>query len=411
MKYRRSGMSYSKIITKDALKSRNVLVRVDFNVPMENGVAQDNSRIKNALPTIKFLKEAGAKIILLSHLGSTASRNHAQSLKNILNNVADECESKIAFVEDCLSENAHHTIKCASDGDIILMENLRFYPEEEKCDLDFAKCISSLGDFYINEAFSASHRKHASIFAVPKFLPHAFGLSFANEIQLIDNFFDDATSHKMGIIGGAKLSTKINLLKKLVKNVDKLALGGSIAVAFLSHFKKLPKCPYSSDVYAEEISQITENAKKYGCELVMPVDFLIADAKQRPCLMDASDVDTASIFDIGPRSVELFKHHLRECKIALWNGPMGMFEKEHYDQSTISLAQEISSLSKNGKLISIICGGDTTFAMNKFNVSQHISHVSTAGGALLSYLSDSELPGILAMTDPYVLQRDSIQQW
>jgi phosphoglycerate kinase len=352
---------------------------------------RDSSRIKNVVPTIEFLKDAGAKIILISHLGKTASFNQIQSLRNIVDKVANECKSNIVFIDDCLDANASFTIDNAPAQDIVLMENLRFYPEEEKCDMDFAKRLANLADFYINEAFSVSHRKHASIFAVPQFLPHAFGLSFTKEIKIINDFFSDALSPKMGIIGGAKLSTKINLLKNLVRKVDKLALGGEIANVFQSFGKNSPSGGGDLNSYAEEVSKIIENSQKYNCELIMPIDFsMTADS---------------SIADIGHRSVELFRLHIRKSRTVLWNGPMGLFEKAPFDRGTRSLALEISRLSRDGKLVSIIGGGDTAFAMNKFKASQDLSYVSTAGGAFLAYLEGSELPGIAAMHDSYVLRQ------
>ncbi|MDR0753059.1 MAG: phosphoglycerate kinase [Holosporaceae bacterium] len=384
-------MLCSKIVTRSDFKDKKVLVRVDFNVPLEDGIVQDSLRIKNVVPTIEFLKSAGAKVILISHLGKTACFNKTQSLRNIVDKVAKECKSNVVFIDDCLDANASFTIDNTSSQNVILMENLRFYPEEEKCDMDFAKRLANLADFYINEAFSVSHRKHASIFAIPQFLPHAFGLSFTKEIRAINGFFSSALSPKMGIIGGAKLSTKINLLKNLVQKVDKLALGGEIANAFQSFGKNTPSGGGDSTAYAEEVSKIIENSRKYNCELIMPVDFYIAA--------------DSSIADIGHRSVELFQWHIRESKTILWNGPMGMFEKAQFDHGTKSLALEIAKLSRDGKLVSIIGGGDTAFAMNKFNVSQDLSYVSTAGGAFLAYLEGSELPGIAAMHNFYVLQQ------
>jgi phosphoglycerate kinase len=384
-------MLCSKVVTKSDLKDKKVLVRVDFNVPLDDGIVRDSSRIKNVIPTIEFLKNARARIILISHLGKTACFNQAQSLRNIVDEVAQQCKSNVVFIDDCLDADASFIIDNAPAQDIILMENLRFYPEEEKCDVEFAKRLANLADFYINEAFSVSHRKHASVFAIPQFLPHALGLSFMKEIRIINDFFSDALSPKMCIIGGTKLSTKINLLKNLAKKVDKLALGGGIANVFQSFEKNSSFGGGDSNIYAEEVSKIIKNSQKYNCQLIMPIDFsMTADF---------------SIADIGPRSIELFQQHIRESKTVLWNGPVGLFEKAPFDQGTRSLALEISQLSRDGKLISIIGGGDTAFAMNKFKVSQDLSYVSTAGGAFLAYLEGSELPGIAAMHDPCVLQQ------
>ena len=224
------------------LQGKRVIVRVDLNVPIQNGIVQDISRIKNISPTIDFLKKAHSKVILISHLGKTNPKNDAQSLRHIAKALEEEYTSRVIFIDDCLSEQADKIISDASYDDLILLENLRFYKEEEACDQEFAQKLARLGDFYINEAFSVSHRKHASVYALPQFLPHALGLAFKKEIGVIDNFLNNAKSPKMSIVGGAKLSTKVNLLKNLVKKVDKLALGGEIAGAFLAFQGISPYC-------------------------------------------------------------------------------------------------------------------------------------------------------------------------
>jgi phosphoglycerate kinase len=399
---------FNRIVKKDELKNKRVLVRTDFNVPTENGVVQDSSRIKNALPTIEFLKAAGAKIILISHFGKSSNFNHEQSLRNLIDIVAKEYNSKIIFIEDCLSENAEAIIKDSPIDSIILPENLRFYPGEEECDDAFAKQLAMLADFYINEAFSVSHRRHASIFALPQFLPHAFGLSFRKEIGVIDNFFSCALSPKMCIVGGAKLSTKVDLLKNLTKRVDKLAVGGSIAGVFMSASEKHSLNIPDADKYRCEVAEIIENARKYNCELILPTDFSALVSNEEFCRTIISSEDSmAKIFDIGPNSVELFKHHMRESRMLLWNGPVGLFEKSPFDFGTASIAREAAQLTRSGRLTSVIGGGDTGFAINKFNLSEDMSYISTAGGAFLSYMEGKELPGISAMKDAAVLVDDN----
>jgi phosphoglycerate kinase len=399
-------MYESNAVGKDYFKNKKVLVRVDFNVPLEDGKVQDNSRIIGALPTIKFLQDGGAKIILISHMGKTTAPSSEQSLKIVLKEVAEAYNSKIVFIDDCLQKNAPAIIDESEAGDIILMENLRFHPEEEKCDFEFAKRLANLADFYVNEAFSVSHRKHASIFGIPQFLPHALGISFRKEIQIINDFLDNAPSPRMCIIGGAKLSTKITLLKNLVKKVDKLALGGGIAGAFLSFLGNSSLKVFNPLEYEKDVKEIIENARQHNCELIMPVDFsaLISESGLFHHRIISSENSAATIFDIGPHSVELFRRHLEESKILLWNGPVGLFEKAPFDFGTISLAKEVARLTKAGKLISVVGGGDTRFAMNKFQIIDELSYVSTAGGAFLSYLEGTELPGITAMKNPRILQ-------
>ncbi|MDR0968608.1 MAG: phosphoglycerate kinase [Holosporaceae bacterium] len=389
-------------ISTNHLKNKRVIVRVDFNVPIENGVIQDNSRIKNAFPTIKLLREAGAKIILISHLGKTTAPCAEQSLRILIDEVAREYGSNVAFIDDCLAENAASIINNSNAGDIILMENLRFHPEEEKCDMKFAKRLASLADLYVNEAFSVSHRKHASIWGIPQFLVSAFGISFKREVRTIDDFYNKAPSPKICIIGGAKLSTKIKLLKNLVKKVDKLIIGGKIVEAFLAFQGNSSFKLVDLGEFKEDVAEIIANARQRGCELIMPIDFsaMICENGVFHHAIVSSESDVATIFDIGPASIELFKRHIEKSKIVLWNGPVGLFEKAPFDRGTAAIAQLVAKLTRERKLLSIIGGGDTGFAMNKFNAAQDMTYVSTAGGAFLSYLEGSELPGIAAIPDP-----------
>ncbi|GHT95720.1 phosphoglycerate kinase [Alphaproteobacteria bacterium] len=394
-------MDCAKVIASNDLKNKRVLVRVDFNVPMQDGVVQDLSRIKLVSPTIAFLKKVGAKIILMSHLGKPFQWEEKLSLRNLLKIIAEEYSSNVTFIEDYLDANTSRIISDSPPNDLILLENLRFHPGEVACDDDFARKLASLADFYINDAFSTSHRKHASICAVPKFLPHAFGLSFVSELRILDYFFNNAPSPKMTIVGGSKLSTKINLLKNLVKRTNKLALGGGIAGAFLGYHDTHSLKILDGEEYAEEVAEIIENAGKYKCELILPVDFsaLVSKYDHSDYVVVSSSNSNTSIFDIGPESVELFRRHLRESACVLWNGPLGLFEKTPFDFGTISVAQEVAALSREGKLISIIGGGDTAFAMNKFGITKDLTYKSTSGGAFLTYLEGNSLPGIIAMKD------------
>lgn len=397
-------MLNSKIVTINELKNKKVLVRVDFNVPVYRGVVQDISRIKNIASTINFLKKAQAKIILISHLGKTSISGQGQSLRCVIDVLSKEYNSKVVFIEDCLDINAKDIIEKSSYDDLILLENLRFHKEEEECDAQFAKKLADLADFYINEAFSVSHRKHASVYEIPKLLPHAFGLSFLKEIRVIDDFLNNAKLPKMSIVGGSKLSTKIKLLKNLVKKIDKLALGGGIAGAFLAFQGNGSLKVFEPGEYKNDIAEILENAKKYGCEIILPIDFaaLISDSDAGSNAIIRSEANT-SVFDIGPASIELFKKHIMESSTILWNGPVGLFEKAPFDFGTMSLAKEVGRLSREGKITSIVGGGDTAFAMNKFGVAQDLTYQSTSGGAFLTYLEGSELPGFIAMKDACIL--------
>ena len=395
-------------IQKEALRGKKVLVRVDFNVPTKDGNVEDITRIRNAYPTIKFLQDAGARIILMSHLGKTTAPNPKQSLRILLEHVSREFKANVAFIEDFLSDETPQVIKSCAKNDIILLENLRFHPEEEACDPEFAKKLASLADFYINEAFSVAHRKHASVYEVPKYLPHAFGIGFVKELEMLDGFLEGSRSPKMCIIGGAKLSSKVKLLKNLATKVDYLALGGGIAGAFLGYYGNSSFKVFNQEGYDVYIKEILESAEKHNCKLVMPTDFsaLIGtnDEHMDQAIISSSGTENANIFDIGPESVEIFKKYIHESSTVLWNGPLGLFEKSPFDFGTRAVAEEVAKLTREKKIISIVGGGDTTFAMNKFNVSQDLTYQSTSGGAFLTYLEGSELYGISSMEDGEILK-------
>lgn len=397
-------MMTTNFIAATDLQGKRVIVRVDLNVPIQNGLVQDISRIRNIAPTINFLKKAHSKIILISHFGKTSSKNEAQSLKQVVSALENEYKSKVVFIDDCLSEQADKIISEASFDDLILLENLRFYKEEEACDQEFAKKLAKFGDFYINEAFSVSHRKHASVYALPLFLPHALGLAFKKEMGVIDNFLNNAKSQKMSIVGGAKLSTKVNLLKNLVKKVDKLALGGGIAGAFLAFQGNTSLKIAAQKEFEKEVIEIVGKAKECGCKLIFPVDFSALMSENNENSIITVDGLNASIFDIGPESVKLFLRHIRESATILWNGPVGLFEKTPFDFGTRSIGEEIARLTREGRIVSIVGGGDTGFAMNKFGFSKDLTYQSTSGGALLAYLEGNKLPGLMAMKDAFSLQ-------
>lgn len=387
----------SYLVHPSDLRGCRVLVRVDFNVPIKGGTVQDVSRIKNIAPTISFLREARAKIILMSHLGKTALYNESQSLKQVISSLERLYNLHVVFIDDCLSSQAAKIISHASCDDLILLENLRFHPEEENCDESFAQKLANLGEFYINEAFSVSHRKHASIFCLPKLLPHAFGLAFLKEKYTIDSFLNNAKPPRMAIVGGAKLSTKVNLLKNIVKKIDKLAVGGGIAGVFLAFLGNTALKIDNQKQFEKDVIDIIGNAKEYGCELIFPDDFcaLISDDNARTII--STDGLKASIFDIGPNSVQRFIEHIRSSTAVLWNGPVGLFETPPFDFGTKSLCKEIGYLTRGGKLTSIVGGGDTVYAVNKFCSAQDFTYQSTSGGAFLTYLEGGKMPGIVAM--------------
>ena len=383
------------------IANKTVLMRVDFNVPVQDGIVQDDARIKIPLDTVKSLQKLGNKIVLMSHLGKTCMPCESQSLKQVIPNVEEIYQTPVLFIDDCLSDKAPEIIKEAPKDCLILLENLRFHPEEEKCDLEFAKKLASLGDVYVNEAFSASHRAHASLVGVPRFLPSALGLSLKKEVQIVDDFFSKDVPVKMCLVGGAKLETKVKLLQRLVQKVDKLALGGGIAAAFLADLNTAALMPFIPIGYEKEVEIIKQCAKDYNCELILPTDFsalIFSESAFEPAII-SSDAQQANIFDIGVESVKLFSEHIRKSNAFLWNGPVGLFERSPFDYGTRTLATVVAEQTTAGKLISILGGGDTCYAMSMFNLQDRFTHLSTAGGAFLQYIEGTDLPGITAIQE------------
>ncbi|MBO7537361.1 MAG: phosphoglycerate kinase [Alphaproteobacteria bacterium] len=372
------------------LSGKIVLVRVDFNVPMDGGTIMDDARIKVPVATVKELKNRGAKVVLMSHMGKTSDQAEAPSLRQLIPVIEKIYGNSVLFIEDYLGENARSLIEKAPHDDLVFFENLRFHPQEESCDLDFARKLASLGDFFVNEAFSVSHRKHASVFGIPQFLPSDLGENFKKEIKNIERFFNHSSGKRMAIIGGSKLSTKIKLLKRLVTKVDKLALGGGIAGAFLSYFKNDISGIFEFGEYEADVKEIVENAKKFGCELIVPTDFsALISTKSDHAIMRSEDSNT-TVFDIGPDSVKLLEDHILTSDMVLWNGPVGLFERSPFEFGTKTIAEFIAERTQNHHLISIIGGGDTGFAMKKFGVADKMTCISTAGGAFLNYVENED---------------------
>lgn len=379
------------------LSNKTALVRVDFNVPIDNGIVMDDARIRVPLKTIQDLRKHGAKVVLMSHWGKITDRDEIYSLKQLVPVIEKIYGSSVTFVENYLDEGIRDFIDKVPQNDIILLENLRFYKQEEDCDLDFAEKLASLGDVFVNEAFSVSHRKHASVFGVPQFLPSMLGKHFKKEIKNIETFFNKESGKRMAIIGGSKLPTKVKLLKKLVSKVDKLALGGGIAGAFLSYFGEQSLMLSTQEKYASDVKEIINNAKEYGCELIVPTDFSALISAKDDHAIIRSEKNNTSVFDIGPDSVELLKKHIVDSDMVLWNGPVGLFERSPFEFGTKAIAEFIAERTQKYGLISIVGGGDTGFAMKKFKVANKVTCISTAGGAFLTYVEDEDCPALEAI--------------
>ncbi len=379
------------------LAGKIVLVRVDFNVPMDDGDIMDDARIRVPLKTVQDLRNKGAKVVLMSHLGKTSNGDKILSLKQLIPTVEKIYGCPVTFIENYLEKGTRDFISKIPQNDMILFENLRFHKQEEDCDLEFAKKLASLGDVFVNEAFSVSHRKHASVFGIPQFLPSILGENFKKEIKNIETFFNKKSGKRMAIIGGSKLPTKIKLLKKLVSKVDKLALGGGIAGAFLSYLGNESLTLSDPGEYASDVKEIIDNAKNFGCELIVPTDFSALISSNHDNAIIRSDNSNTSVFDIGPDSVELLKEHIVNSNMVLWNGPVGLFERSPFEFGTKTIAEFIAERTQKHGLISIIGGGDTGFAMKKFNVADKVTCISTAGGAFLTYIEDEDCPALEAI--------------
>lgn len=389
------------------LDNKRILYRADLNVPVnEEKQVTDFSRLTAILPTLKTLVEQKAKIILCSHFGRPQEKEERYSLKflaavleSLLNKNGINCS--VSFVDDCIGEKVETAKSCLEAGDILLLENLRFYEEEKKNDSSFAEQLAQGSDLYINDAFSCAHRAHASIEAITHYLPSYPGKLMQQELTMLEKIVGAAEKPVWGIIGGSKISTKIGVLKNLVQNMDGIVIGGAMANVFLKqsgYEVGISLCDEAELPLAEEISQL---AQKYQCEILLPSDIVIAKE-----LSDNTDSSIASldempqdqmILDIGPETLEQIKHILSSAKTVLWNGPVGAFEFAPFAKGSIDLAQFLAQQTLNESLITLAGGGDTLAALEKANVKDDLTYCSTAGGAFLEWLEGKTLPGVVPL--------------
>ncbi|KRT15810.1 phosphoglycerate kinase [Pedobacter ginsenosidimutans] len=386
-------------------KDKKALIRVDFNVPLDDEFKiTDDKRIRAALPTIsKILKDGGA-VILMSHLGRPKDGpTDKYSLKHILSDLSALVGVEVKFADDCIGESA---VKQAADlkpGEVLLLENLRFYKEEEKGDVAFAEKLSKLGDVYVNDAFGTAHRAHASTSIIAQFFPDAkyFGYLMASEVENAEKILNHAERPFTAIMGGAKVSDKILLIEKLLDKVDNLIIGGGMAYTFAkAQGGEIGTSLLEADKQALSL-ELIEKAKAKGVNLILPVDTVIADKFANDA--DKKDVDSGQIpadwmgLDIGPKSVALFQDIIKNSKTLLWNGPMGVFEMESFQVGTKAVAEAVVAATKDNGAFSLIGGGDSAAAIAKFGMEDEVSYVSTGGGALLEYMEGKELPGVKAI--------------
>lgn len=382
---------------------KRVLVRVDFNVPVRNGVVTDASRIERVLPTIRELKEKGARVVLISHFGRPKGKIvREMSLRPVVRALqAALGGEQVAFASDCIGPPADQVTKRLKDGEVALLENLRYHGGEERNDPVFARALAANGQIYVDDAFAAAHRAHASVDAITKFLPAVVGRLMEQEITTLTRILEQPARPLAAIIGGAKISTKLDLLGNLLPKVDVMIVGGAMANTFLYangiDVGEL-MCEYKM---ADEARRVTAQAKQRGCEILLPVDAVVA-ADLKPDIPDKTVPVTqipkgAMILDIGPESAKQIVNKLTACKSLVWNGPLGAFETPPFEMGTMVVADAVAKLTKAGKLVSVAGGGDTVAALAMAGVLGDFTYVSTAGGAFLEWLEGKELPGIAAL--------------
>jgi phosphoglycerate kinase len=381
---------------------KRVMVRVDFNVPMKDGAVTDATRIERALPTIEELSKKGAKVLLLSHFGRPKGKPAAEmSLKPVAKALADRLGGPVEFVEDCIGDAVKKAAKKMLDGDVALLENTRFYPGEEKNDPDFAKALAENADAYVNDAFSAAHRAHASTEGIAHLLPSAAGRAMERELDYLKAALSEPVRPLMAVVGGAKVSTKIDLLLNLVGKADILAVGGGMANTFL--FAKgvgVGKSLCEPDL-AATAREIMARAAAKGCDIVLPIDVVVAKefkegADREVVAADAVKPDDM-ILDLGPDTVNLIAEKIESANTLVWNGPLGAFEIKPFDTATVEAARYAAKRVKNDGLVAVAGGGDTVAALAHAGVEDDFTYVSTAGGAFLEWLEGKTLPGVAAL--------------
>lgn len=385
---------------------KTVLVRTDLNVPMAGGKVSDHTRIKRLLPTLNYLIKKKARIVLLSHFDRPGGKFvPSMSLAPLVDAVSEALGGKpVKFGVDCIGPAASDAVGKLKAGEVLLLENLRFHAEEEKGDMHFARELASLGDVFVNDAFSASHRAHASITGIAKLLPSAAGRLMQEEVEVLTSIFSDAKKPLGAIIGGSKVSTKLELLSNLTRTMDVLVIGGAMANTFLlAQGIDVGKsiCEPSMKATAKRI--LKEAAKK-GCQIVLPTDLTVVAqfAPGAACrVVDVGDIPANyTAVDVGPYSLQVYREALQTCRTVVWNGPVGAFETSPFDASTVNLARIVGKLTGQKKLRSIAGGGDTVAALAHAGMADSFSYLSTAGGAFLEWMEGKSLPGVVALTTP-----------
>jgi 3-phosphoglycerate kinase len=395
-------MTSFKTLDDGQFDGKRVLVRVDLNVPMENGEVTDATRIERIVPTVRELTRLHARVILLAHFGRPKGERKAEdSLKPVVGALSKALDRPVAFADDCIGATAKAAVEALKPGEILLLENTRYHKGEEKNDPAFAEALAELGDAYVNDAFSAAHRAHASTEGVARLLPSYAGRTMQAELEALEAALGKPKRPVVAIVGGAKVSTKIDVLENLCTRVDALIIGGGMANTFLAAAGiGVGKSLCEHDL-ADTAVRIMEKAEQSGCAVVLPVDATVAwhfaaGAPSQNYGLDAIPPD-GMILDVGPQSVERIHAVIDDAHTLLWNGPLGAFEIAPFDHATIAAARHVAARTRAGKLVSVAGGGDTVAALNKAGVGEDLTYVSTAGGAFLEWMEGKDLPGVSAL--------------